>query len=134
MKTLEGQTCAQVSSLLVDAVFGNERLTWAPRNGQSQDPWAASGFPLLLSPLLCPLPWKVLYCHSGIEQAYQIKNFWDHSPKWFPVQYSPEGALQQLDIHFIDPLFLLKEERKPFNQGRTYSQLPEEQRRWEMIF
>lgn len=77
---------------------------------------------------------EVLYCHSVIEQAYQIKNFWDHSPKWFPVQYSPEGALQQLDIHFIDPLFLLKEERKPFNQGRTYSQLPEEQRRWEMIF
>lgn len=64
---------------------------------------------------------EVLYCHSVIEQAYQIKNFWDHSPKWFPVQYSPEGALQQLDIHFIDPLFLLKEERKPFKGGRTAS-------------
>lgn len=35
-----------------------------------------------------------LYCHSGIEQAYQIKNFWDHSPKQFPVQHSPEGAWQ----------------------------------------
>lgn len=39
-----------------------------------------------LVPLLC--------CHNGTEQAHQIKNFWAHSPEWFPVQYSPEGGLQ----------------------------------------
>lgn len=61
----------------------------------------ASSFSLLLSQspphsTQSSLPWKslvlLLYCQNCIEQSHPIKNFWDHSPEWFPVQHSPEGG------------------------------------------
>lgn len=73
-------------------------------------------------------PCAIALCHNCIEQGHQIKNFWDCSPNWFPVQYSPEGGLQVVIHPFHWSIVFIKKKKKTSNQQRKCSQLPNEWR------